>query len=131
VFDSLFAREKLGSTGLGQGIAIPHGRIKGLKEATGAFLRLAVPVPFDSPDGKPVSLLFVLLAVTGLGFALFVPRRRVWFRFTSTASGQVNVACAGLARGDDPTLDAAVRDFLDRFPGPGSSSPAPEQTHRP
>jgi PTS system nitrogen regulatory IIA component len=61
VFDSLFAREKLGSTGLGQGIAIPHGRIKGLKDATGAFLRLAAPVPFDSPDGKPVTLLFVLL----------------------------------------------------------------------
>ena len=61
VFDSLFAREKLGSTGLGQGIAIPHGRIKGLKEARGAFLRLAAPVTFDSPDGKPVSLLFVLL----------------------------------------------------------------------
>jgi PTS system nitrogen regulatory IIA component len=61
VFDSLFAREKLGSTGLGLGIAIPHGRIKGLKEARGAFLRLVAPVPFDSPDGKPVSLLFVLL----------------------------------------------------------------------
>ena len=61
VFDSLFAREKLGSTGLGQGIAIPHGRIKGLKQAAGAFLRLATPVPFDSPDGRPVNLLFVLL----------------------------------------------------------------------
>lgn len=61
VFDSLFAREKLGSTGLGQGVAIPHGRIKGLKEARGAFVRLAAPVPFDSPDGKPVNLLFVLL----------------------------------------------------------------------
>lgn len=61
VFDSLFAREKLGSTGLGQGIAIPHGRIKGLKQAAGAFIRLATPVPFDSPDGRPVSLLFVLL----------------------------------------------------------------------
>ena len=61
VFDSLFAREKLGSTGLGLGMAIPHGRIKGLKEATGALLRLRTPVPFDSPDGKPVSLLFVLL----------------------------------------------------------------------
>ena len=61
VFDSLFAREKLGSTGLGQGVAIPHGRIKGLSQAMGAFVRLAVPVPFDSPDGKPVSLLFVLL----------------------------------------------------------------------
>lgn len=61
VFDSLFAREKLGSTGLGQGIAIPHGRIKGLKQAAGAFIRLATPVPFDSPDGRPVNLLFVLL----------------------------------------------------------------------
>jgi PTS system nitrogen regulatory IIA component len=61
VFDALLARERLGSTGLGQGIAIPHGRIKGLRDAIGAFLRLAVPVQFDSPDGKPVSLLFVLL----------------------------------------------------------------------
>jgi len=61
VFDSLFAREKLGSTGLGQGIAIPHGRIKGLKQAAGALIRLAVPTPFDSPDGRPVNLLFVLL----------------------------------------------------------------------
>lgn len=61
VYDALFAREKLGSTGLGQGIAIPHGRIKGLKEALGGFLRLAAPVQFDSPDDKPVSLLFVLL----------------------------------------------------------------------
>jgi PTS system nitrogen regulatory IIA component len=61
VFDSLFARERLGSTGLGQGVAIPHGRIKGLKDALGAFVRLAQPVPFDAPDPKPVTLLFVLL----------------------------------------------------------------------
>ena len=61
IFESLIAREKLGSTGLGQGIAIPHGRIKGLKQAAGAFMRLATPVPFDSPDGRPVNLLFVLL----------------------------------------------------------------------
>jgi nitrogen PTS system EIIA component len=61
VFDSLFARERLGSTGLGQAVAIPHGRIKGLKDALGAFVRLAQPVPFDAPDGKPVQLLFVLL----------------------------------------------------------------------
>ena len=61
VFDSLFARERLGSTGLGQGIAIPHGRIKGLKEALGALVRLAQPVPFDAPDGNAVSLVFVLL----------------------------------------------------------------------
>ena len=61
VFDSLFARERLGSTGLGQGVAIPHGRIKGLKEPVGAFVRLATPVAFDAPDGRPVSLVFVLL----------------------------------------------------------------------
>ena len=61
IFDSLFAREKLGSTGLGQGVAIPHGRVKGLKDATGVFIRLANPIPFDAPDGKPVNLLFVLL----------------------------------------------------------------------
>jgi PTS system nitrogen regulatory IIA component len=61
VFDSLFARERLGSTGLGQGVAIPHGRIKGLKDALGAFVRLAQPVAFDAPDAKPVTLLFVLL----------------------------------------------------------------------
>src|SRR6185436_14243649 len=61
VYDSLFAREKLGSTGLGQGVAIPHGRIKGLKDALGALVRTKQPVPFDAPDGQPVSLIFVLL----------------------------------------------------------------------
>lgn len=61
VFDSLFAREKIGSTGLGQGIAIPHGRIKGLKDAVGVFVRLNQPLPFDAPDGQPVSLVFALL----------------------------------------------------------------------
>jgi PTS system nitrogen regulatory IIA component len=61
VFECLFARERLGSTGLGQGVAIPHGRIKGLKDAVGALVRLAQPVAFDAPDGKPVSLVFTLL----------------------------------------------------------------------
>jgi PTS system nitrogen regulatory IIA component len=61
IASSLAAREKLGSTGLGQGIAIPHGRIKGLKHARGAFVRLRQAVPFDAPDGKPVSQIFVLL----------------------------------------------------------------------
>lgn len=61
VFDSLFAREKLGSTALGYGIAIPHGRIKGLKDTTCAFLRLAEPVDYDAPDGMPVDLVFALL----------------------------------------------------------------------
>jgi nitrogen PTS system EIIA component len=61
VFDSLSARERLGSTGLGQGIAIPHGRIKGLKHALGAFVRPRQPIAFDAPDGRPVAQVFVLL----------------------------------------------------------------------
>ena len=61
VFDSLFARERLGSTGLGQGVAIPHGRIKGLKEAVAAFVRVAEPIPFDAPDGQPVSVMIFML----------------------------------------------------------------------
>ncbi len=61
VFDSLFARERLGSTGLGDGIAIPHGRIKGLEDAVAAVFRLSSPIPFDSPDGQPVSVLIFLL----------------------------------------------------------------------
>ena len=60
VSDSLLAREKLGSTGLGLGLAIPHGRIKGLKSATGVFVRLRTPIEFDAPDQLPVRLLFML-----------------------------------------------------------------------
>jgi PTS system nitrogen regulatory IIA component len=61
VFDSLFAREKLGSTGLGQGVAIPHGRVKGLRDAAAAFVKMQNPIPFDAPDGLPVNFIFVLL----------------------------------------------------------------------
>lgn len=61
VFDALLARERLGSTGLGHGIAIPHGRIKGLRDPVGVFIRLKNPIPFEAPDGHPVNLIFVLL----------------------------------------------------------------------
>jgi PTS system nitrogen regulatory IIA component len=61
VSDNLFARERLGSTGLGHGVAVPHGRIKGLKAPIAAFVRLAEPIPFESPDGQPVSILIFLL----------------------------------------------------------------------
>jgi PTS system nitrogen regulatory IIA component len=61
VSENLFARERLGSTGLGHGVAIPHGRIKGLKKPVAAFIRLAEPIPFESPDGEPVHLLIFLL----------------------------------------------------------------------
>jgi PTS system nitrogen regulatory IIA component len=61
VSDNLFARERLGSTGLGHGVAVPHGRIKGLKAPIAAFVRLLEPIPFESPDGEPVKLLIFLL----------------------------------------------------------------------
>jgi PTS system nitrogen regulatory IIA component len=61
VSDNLFARERMGSTGLGHGVAVPHGRIKGLKTPLAAFVRLAEPIPFESPDGEPVNLLVFLL----------------------------------------------------------------------
>ncbi len=61
VTDNLFARERLGSTGLGHGVAIPHGRIKGLKNPLAAVLRVQQPIPFDAPDDEPVLLLIFLL----------------------------------------------------------------------
>lgn len=65
VFECLFAREKLGSTGLGQGVAIPHGRTPIVQEVVAAFVRLREPVPFDAPDSKPVNLVFALLVPEG------------------------------------------------------------------
>ena len=61
VTDSLFARERLGSTGLGHGVAIPHGRIKGLKSPMAAVFQLAQSIGFDAPDEQPVKLLIFLL----------------------------------------------------------------------
>ncbi len=61
VTDSLFARERLGSTGLGHGVAIPHGRIKGLKAPMAAVFQLATPIGFDAPDEQAVGLLIFLL----------------------------------------------------------------------
>ena len=61
VTDSLFARERLGSTGLGHGVAIPHGRIKGLKAPLAAVFQLAAPIGFDAPDEQAVRLLIFLL----------------------------------------------------------------------
>jgi PTS system nitrogen regulatory IIA component len=61
VTDSLFSRERLGSTGLGHGVAIPHGRIKGLKTPLAAVFQLAQPIGFDAPDDQVVGLLIFLL----------------------------------------------------------------------
>lgn len=61
IFTSLVNREKLGSTGLGAGVAIPHGRLKGLDHAIAAFIKLETPINYDANDGEPVDLVFGLL----------------------------------------------------------------------
>jgi len=61
IFDALLNREKLGSTGLGKGVAIPHGRMNGIERPLCAFIRLESAVDFDAADGKPVDLVFCLL----------------------------------------------------------------------
>jgi PTS system nitrogen regulatory IIA component len=60
IFESLCARERLGSTGLGKGVAIPHGRVKGSDHVEASFIRLKKPMAFDAIDGKPVDLLFAM-----------------------------------------------------------------------
>jgi PTS system nitrogen regulatory IIA component len=67
VFDVLWERERLGTTGVGQGIAIPHGRVAGLDKVCGFFARLAQPVAFESIDDKPVDLVFLILAPEAAG----------------------------------------------------------------
>jgi len=67
VFDVLWERERLGTTGIGQSIAIPHGRVPGLKKVFGLFARLAQPVDFEAIDEKPVDLVFMLLSPEGAG----------------------------------------------------------------
>ena len=61
VVEFLNARENLGSTALGAGVAIPHGRVKGLKQPSAAFMRLQEPIDFAAPDGEAVSILIFLL----------------------------------------------------------------------
>ncbi|MCR9256517.1 MAG: PTS IIA-like nitrogen regulatory protein PtsN [Alphaproteobacteria bacterium] len=62
ILDTLLQRERLGSTGVGKGIAIPHGRLEGLDTVYGVFARLTDPVDFDAVDDEPVDLVFLLLA---------------------------------------------------------------------
>ena len=67
LFDRLLERERLGSTGIGGGIAIPHGRMSDLAKPCGLFTRLVHPVDFDSIDERPVDVVFLLVAPEGAG----------------------------------------------------------------
>jgi PTS system nitrogen regulatory IIA component len=67
IFETLLLREKLGSTGVGGGIAIPHGKLPGLTQIHGVFARLSRPIDFEAVDDQPVDLLFLLLAPENAG----------------------------------------------------------------
>jgi PTS system nitrogen regulatory IIA component len=67
IFETLIERERLGSTGMGQGIAIPHGRLAGLNKIVGLFARMETPIAYDAVDNQPVDLVFLLLAPEGAG----------------------------------------------------------------
>jgi PTS system nitrogen regulatory IIA component len=67
IFETLMERERLGTTGVGQGIAIPHGRLPDLKNIVGVFARLETPIDYDAVDNQPVDLVFMLLAPEGAG----------------------------------------------------------------
>jgi PTS system nitrogen regulatory IIA component len=67
LFEALLQRERLGSTGIGDGIAIPHGRMTGIDKLVGLFARAEKPIDFDALDGQPVDIIFVLIAPEGAG----------------------------------------------------------------
>lgn len=67
IFDTILQRERLGSTGVGNGIAIPHGKLAAVRRITGVFARLETPVDFEALDDQPVDLVFLLLAPEGAG----------------------------------------------------------------
>jgi len=67
IFETLLERERLGTTGVGQGIAIPHGRLGDIKKIMGVFARLETPIEYEAVDNQPVDLVFMLLAPEGAG----------------------------------------------------------------
>lgn len=67
IFDAILQRERLGSTGVGDGVAIPHGKLAKCQQIFGVFARLERPIDFDAPDGLPVDLIFMLIAPESAG----------------------------------------------------------------
>lgn len=107
VFNSLTAREKLGSTGLGHGVAIPHGRMAGVETSIGAFMRLKQAVDYDSHDGNPVDLVFGLLVPQAATEAHLKHLAAIAEMFSDEAF------CAKLrAAGDDRALYSLLSGYI-------------------
>jgi PTS system nitrogen regulatory IIA component len=104
LFDQLMVRERLGSTGLGEGVAIPHCRQSGRIEPVGAFVALAAPVDFDAPDGRGVDLVFVLVVPEHASSLHLQMLARLAEVFGDEANRQALRACAT----DEALYDALV-----------------------
>lgn len=94
IFDTLLQRERLGSTGVGQGVAIPHGKLADLTEIVGLFARLEKPIDFESVDGEPVDVVFLLLAPESAGADHLKALARI-SRFLRTPSSVEELRVAG------------------------------------
>jgi PTS system nitrogen regulatory IIA component len=112
IYDVLIERERLGSTGIGMGIGIPHGRLPGLDTLCGIFARLDRPVPFDAIDDQPVDLIFLLLAPEGAGADHLKALARV------SRLLRDRTVCEKL-RGTD-NADALYALLIDRTPSPAT-----------
>ena len=112
VYDRLIERGRLGSTGFGDGIAIPHAKIDGLDRVYGLFVRLDTPIPFDAIDGGPVDIIFSLLSPIDSGAEHLKTLARV-SRYLRSGSNVARLRGAGSAEAmlalltDDGTRDAA------------------------
>ncbi|MGH8531109.1 MAG: PTS sugar transporter subunit IIA [Nevskiales bacterium] len=111
IFSTLIGREKLGSTGMGFGVAIPHGRMQGLERAVGAFMKLSPGVDYESSDGTPADLIFGLLVPEQATEQHLLILRRLAEMFTD------DTFCAELRAAAD---GAALFALLNRY------APAPE-----
>lgn len=112
-FDAMFARERLGCTGLGNGVAMPHGRVDGLAGPVAAFMRLSDPVEFDTPDGAPVDLVFALLVPSDREACQSEELAELSRLFADREFRRL-LRVAGSARG-----------LLELFPGPEGAASAP------
>lgn len=111
IFDSLIGRERLGSTGLGHGVAIPHGRSPKVGTAVGTFLRLAEPVDFGSPDGMPVDLVFALVVPEH-----FSSQHLMLLSQLAEMFGDANFRDELRAAGDSAALHALLSDWQASHP---------------
>lgn len=102
IFDGLLQRERLGATGIGQGVAVPHAAIPGLTRLVGVFAKLSRPIDFEAMDGVPVDLVFGLLAPESAGADHLQALARI-ARFFRSASNLEN-----LRQADDPAALYAI-----------------------